>query len=203
MRDEEVRARTVTMGLSLGDETWGKISELRSLWQFYGRSMNLTARLDEHALNTHIVESLQAVALASRLAGFEHWLDIGSGAGFPGLVIAACMGVRVTCVEPRAKRASFLEIALRKLGRADCRVARGRIESGHWVGIEGSASPELGDVASARAVFEPRRWMEEARPWVRPGGVIVVHMSVVDPDLEAELVGRVDGERWSIRGYRV
>lgn len=165
--------------------------------------MNLTARLDDDALNTHILESLQAVALVSRLDEvFEHWLDVGSGAGFPGLVVAACLDMKVTCVEPRAKRASFLELALRKIGRVDCRVIRGRLEQGKWIGFQGDAL-ELAGVASARAVFEPMRWLAEARHWVRPGGVIVVHLGVGDADPEGETaLDRVDGERWSIRGYR-
>lgn len=201
MRSDELLAHAGSLGLELDAPTWGKIVELRGLWQFYGRSMNLTARLDEDALNTHIGESLQVVALARRLGDVEHWLDVGSGAGFPGLVVAACCpGLRITCIEPRAKRASFLEIALRKLGCSDARVLRGRIEQGRWTGIEGEP-PGLADVASARAVFEPRRWMDEARPWVREGGVIVVHLGVGDADV-GDGIDRVDGERWSIRGYR-
>ncbi len=191
------------MGLRLEEATWGKLAELRRLWQFYGRSMNLTARLDETALNTHILESLQAVLVVERLEISGHWLDVGSGAGFPGLVVAACLSTtKVTCVEPRAKRASFLEIALGKIGRSDCRVVRGRIEQGRWLGIEGEA-PELAEVASARAVFDPKRWLAEARPWIRPGGVILVHLGVGDGDPDGEVsVARVDGERWSIRAYR-
>jgi 16S rRNA (guanine527-N7)-methyltransferase len=201
VRDSDLQTRVGEMGLELEETTWGKIAELRRLWQFYGRSMNLTARLDEAALNTHILESLQAVALASRLDPFEHWLDVGSGAGFPGLVVAACIDARVTCVEPRAKRASFLELALRKVGRADCRVIRGRIEQGKWTGFQGEGL-DFADVASARAVFEPVRWMAEARGLVRPGGVIVVHLGVGDADPVGETrLGRVDGERWSIRAY--
>ncbi len=196
-----MRARARELGLELAETRWEKIAELRRLWQFYGRSMNLTARLDDLALNTHIFESLQVVALAARLPSFEHWLDIGSGAGFPGLVVAACIEARMTCVEPRAKRASFLDLALRKVGRDDARVLRGRIEQGTWTGIDGE-SPGLADVVSARAVFGPERWLAEGRAWLRPGGVVIVHLGVDDTDPPGEVcLERVDGPRWSIRAY--
>lgn len=200
MRADELHAHARALDLDLDPATWAKIEELRGLWRFYGRSMNLTARLDDAALNTHVAESLQVVALARRVGGFAHWLDVGSGAGFPALVVAACLDTRLTCVEPRAKRASFLDIALRKLGRSDARVLRGRLERDRWIGIEGEA-PEPADIASARAVFEPREWLARARTHLRPGGLVIVHLGVADPDV-AEPLARVDGERWSIRAYR-
>lgn len=56
----------------------------------------------------HIVDSAQLLALADV---HGRWLDIGSGAGFPGLVVAA-LGQREVClVEPRRKRAEFLKLA--------------------------------------------------------------------------------------------
>ncbi len=200
MRADQLHAHAHALDLELDPATWDKIEELRGLWRHYGRSMNLTARLDDDALNTHIAESLQVVALAHRVGGFARWLDVGSGAGFPALVVAACLDTQLTCVEPRAKRASFLEIALRRVGRRDARVLRGRLEHDRWLGIEGDA-PEPADVASARAVFEPREWLTRARAHVRPGGLVIVHLGVNDRDI-AEPVARVDGERWSIRGYR-
>lgn len=200
MRADQLHAHARALDLELAPATWDKIEELRGLWRHYGRSMNLTARLDDDALNTHIAESLQVVALAHRVGGFAHWLDVGSGAGFPALVVAACLDTRLTCVEPRAKRASFLEIALRRLGRSDARVLRGRLERDRWLGIEGDA-PEPADVASARAVFEPREWLARARTHLRPGGLVIVHLHAGDPDI-GEALARVDGEHWSIRAYR-
>lgn len=194
MQGDELRAHAAAVGLDLDELAWGKLAELRRLWQHY------SPQLDEDTLNTHIVESLQAVALASRLGAIEHWLDVGSGAGFPALVVGACLDLTITCIEPHEKRANLLELVLRKTARGKPRVLRGRIEQGRWKGV-GGAAPILADVASARAVFGPERWLVEARPWVRPGGVILVHLGLEDPDV-GELVDRVDGPRRSIRGYR-
>ncbi len=69
----------------------------------------------------HIVDSAQLVPLARDPAGA--WLDIGSGAGFPGLVVAIVTGAPVLCVEPRARRAEWLRHAADTLGLTTVTVA--------------------------------------------------------------------------------
>jgi 16S rRNA (guanine527-N7)-methyltransferase len=178
-----------------------KLLILKDFFRFYARSMNLTGRSDEEALNSHIIEGLQVVALAQQLKIGGRWLDVGSGGGFPGLVLAAWLEVSLVLVEPRAKRASGLELALAKIGRQDARVLRGRLEAGKWKPIEGGALEPGFDAASARAVFSPERWLNEATPWMRPGGVICLHLGAGEAaPIGARVLGRVDGERWSAVG---
>ena len=66
-----------------------------------------------HIWARHVVDSAQLVALATDPAG--PWLDIGSGAGFPGLVLAILTGAPVLCVEPRARRVEWLRRAAAEL----------------------------------------------------------------------------------------
>lgn len=68
--------------------------------------------------NRHIVDSAQLIGLADGAPAGE-WIDIGSGAGFPGLVIAALTERRVCLVEPRKRRAEFLLEVVNALGIAD------------------------------------------------------------------------------------
>lgn len=184
--------------------TTGKIDKLLKIKEFlifYGRSMNLTA--SAAGLDDHIVEALQVVALARRLGVGGRWLDVGSGGGFPGLVLAAWLDVSFVFVEPRAKRASALELALAQIGRPDVKVLRGRLEKGKWQPLAGEWLEPGFDAASARAVFGVERWVEEARPWVRAGGVVVLHVGAGEgvPG-GCEVVGRVDGGRWGAVGVR-
>ena len=65
----------------------------------------------------HIVDSAQLIGFASDAEG--DWLDIGTGAGFPGLVVAALTERRTILVEPRKRRAEFLQAAAESLGIAD------------------------------------------------------------------------------------
>jgi 16S rRNA (guanine527-N7)-methyltransferase len=76
----------------------------------------------------HVVDSAQLLSLVSDAAG--EWLDIGTGAGFPGLVIACLREAPITLCEPRRRRADFLQAAAARLGLADrvtvaaCKVER-------------------------------------------------------------------------------
>lgn len=86
----------------------------------------------------HIVDSAQLLPLTGD--GSSRWIDIGSGAGFPGLVIAAA-GRRVTMIEPRPKRTAFLAHVVEALG-LDAEVLTAKAQT-----VE-----RKGDVISARAV---------------------------------------------------
>ena len=74
----------------------------------------------------HIVDSAQLVPLAD-VDG--PWIDIGSGAGLPGIVVAILTEREVTLVEPRGKRAEFLRTAAQALGLFNVSVAASRIET--------------------------------------------------------------------------
>jgi 16S rRNA (guanine527-N7)-methyltransferase len=88
----------------------------------------------------HILDSLQLLDLAPRPPGL--WLDIGSGAGLPGLVIAIASTYRVILTEPRRRRAEFLAHCCRELGLDHVTVEQRRVETLKLVA----------DVVSARAV---------------------------------------------------
>jgi len=76
----------------------------------------------------HVVDSAQLLDLARGRLG--PWLDIGTGAGFPGLVIACLRDASIALCEPRRRRAAFLETCVHRLGITDhttvaaCRVER-------------------------------------------------------------------------------
>ncbi|MDQ2877513.1 MAG: class I SAM-dependent methyltransferase [Pseudomonadota bacterium] len=90
----------------------------------------------------HLVDSAQLLLLADEEKN-GIWLDIGSGAGFPGLVIAALSGYEVHLVEPRRRRAEFLAGAARQLEIADRTLV-------HAAKVENVQV--IADIISARAV---------------------------------------------------
>jgi 16S rRNA (guanine527-N7)-methyltransferase len=120
---------------------------LLSEWQ---RVHNLVARkaLDE-VWTRHVADSLQLLQYAP--LDFRQWVDLGSGAGFPGLVVAIASRHRderrphFTLVESNAKKVAFLRAAIRTTG-ANASVANERIEA-HAAKMAGQA-----DVISARAL---------------------------------------------------
>ena len=107
-----------------------------------------------HLWARHMVDSAQLLLFAP--AGWRHWVDIGTGAGFPGLVIAALCDAEVTMIEPRKLRASFLARCIAELDLPNARVSA---TSAHHVLLS-----RLGDVISARAVAPLGRLFELASP---------------------------------------
>jgi 16S rRNA (guanine527-N7)-methyltransferase len=125
-----------------GDDGIAAMTHLASLVREEARIQNLVAPSTLDALwSRHIVDSAQLLALGAPYPGL--WLDIGTGAGFPGLVVAALTDRPVLLVEPRKRRADFLHRCCASLGVADrTKVATARIER-----VEAQAA-----VISARAV---------------------------------------------------
>ena len=80
--------------------------------------------------NRHIVDSAQLLTFSDAANESDLWIDIGSGAGFPGLVVAALSKRHVWLVEPRKRRAEFLSDAGASLGLASrVRVIADKVET--------------------------------------------------------------------------
>lgn len=103
---------------SVSRETMDKLDEYASLIETTSASQNLIAQSTiPHFWDRHMFDSAQLLRLIERPDGT--WLDVGSGAGFPGIVIALMTKLRYVLVEPRRLRAEFLNFAVHRLGLAD------------------------------------------------------------------------------------
>ena len=108
-----------------------------ALLQKWNQVYNLTAVRDPQAMLTHhLLDCLAAVApLRAQLASLAspgpiRLLDVGSGAGLPGLVLAICLPqLQVDCVDTVAKKSSFIQQAALTLGLAHLRGLHARVES--------------------------------------------------------------------------
>ncbi|GGB38775.1 ribosomal RNA small subunit methyltransferase G [Sphingomonas metalli] len=109
----------------------------------------------------HVVDSLQLLPLANRSSGA--WLDIGTGGGFPGMVLAIAGATPMLMVEPRRKRATFLSECVATLGLADARVAAAKVEQVDWtaavITARAVASVEKLLLAAAHCATEETRWL--------------------------------------------
>lgn len=111
------------------------LGRLEAYWlqlRKWNQKINLIAKgtTDEEIVENHFVDSLTLLPL---LAGDNvHLVDIGSGAGFPGLVVkAARPDIRLTLVEPRQKRVAFLGHIVRTLQLSDVAILACRVEERH------------------------------------------------------------------------
>ncbi len=111
--------RAVALGLTpVSRETVDRLDRFVGVFLQWQRRINLVAPSTEPQLWTrHVADSLQLLSLAPQA---RTWADLGSGGGFPGLVIACALadtpGTRVHLVESNVKKAAFLREAVRATG---------------------------------------------------------------------------------------
>ena len=114
----------------------------------------------------HIVDSAQLLRFAP---GDGDWLDLGSGAGFPGLIVPMLSNHRVVLVESRAKRIDFLERAIAMLSMEDVAVVAGmpleRLESAPYSVISARAFAPL-----PRLLELSYRFSTDNTMWLLPKG---------------------------------
>lgn len=133
-------------GRDVSRETFDRIQLFAERLKAAARTQNLISESTLGSLwERHILDSAQLVRFEPR-AGVS-WVDIGSGAGLPGLVIAALVEGPVTMVEPRRLRADFLSETVEALGlagRVSVAAARAERIAGRFDAITGRAVAPLG-----------------------------------------------------------
>jgi 16S rRNA (guanine527-N7)-methyltransferase len=113
-----IEAVEAAVGHRVSRETSDRLKRYVDLLLFENERQNLIGRSTVNEIwQRHIADSAQLVRFAPRPD--SSWLDIGSGAGLPGLVIAILTQGPVTLVEPRRLRAEFLTSVAQELGLAD------------------------------------------------------------------------------------
>lgn len=129
---------------------------------------------------------LNCAVIAPAFPSAASVVDVGSGAGLPGVVLAiARPDLQLVLLEPLLRRATFLEEAVERLGLTSVEVRRGRAEDLH--GAPGA------DVVTARAVAPMERLVRWCLPLTRPGGSLLA-MKGARAEEEMDVAGPVLGE---------
>lgn len=128
----------------------------------------IAASTVDHIWERHVLDSAQLIPLTGSAKSGD-WIDIGSGAGFPGIVVAVLTDRRIVLVEPRARRAALLEAMASDLGLANVTV--------HQAKIEKLPNERPAAIISARAVAKlaalfaiGHRHSDDDTIWVLPKG---------------------------------
>ena len=202
-----------TLGLVLTDDQVGRLLDYLSLIQKWTKVYNLTAVRDPAEMLTHhLLDSLAVVMpLRQQLVGMPsadassskgeagiHLLDVGSGAGLPGVVIAICCpDITVHCVDTVAKKAAFIQQVAVTLKLPNLKGVHARVENltDSYQVVSSRAFASLLDFTnwSVQALAEQGIWMamkgkhpaEEIA--ALPRNVSVFHVEQLDvPGLGAE-----------------
>lgn len=129
------------------------------LFRWNGRINLVSARSAEDVWHRHVADALQLLPLAPPAPG--RVIDIGSGAGFPGLVLAVATGWETHLVEADKRKAAFLNQAAAQLGLPNVRVHPRRVET--------APLPKAG-LLTARALAPLPVLLRHAHALLAPGG---------------------------------
>jgi 16S rRNA (guanine527-N7)-methyltransferase len=129
--EAELRGGLAALSLSLDERQIGQCLDYLDLIAKWNKVYNLTAiRSADDMLKHHLLDSLAVVPALLRQQGVTgRLLDVGSGAGLPGVIMAiACPGYAVTCVDAVSKKATFIQQVAISLGLAQLKGVHARIE---------------------------------------------------------------------------
>ena len=154
------------VGFNVPRETCEKLRAYLAFLIEQNETQNLISRTTvQDAWTRHIIDSAQLVAHAA--SGRSRWLDVGSGAGLPGIVLAILLDSPITLVEPRRLRVDFLHHCVSELGLRNAEIVPARVEK-----IDGQF-----DVITARAVASTSQLFASASHlahqgtrWILPKG---------------------------------
>ena len=144
--------------LNVSRETMARLQAYEALLREWQNRINLVSASTLSDLwRRHFYDCGQ---LCRFIEGRHSVVDIGSGAGFPGLVISIMTGANVTLIESDNRKAVFLREAARLTGAA-AQVVADRAEK---------VDPVAADVITARAVASVADLLALSEPWLKPGG---------------------------------
>src|SRR5690349_12726914 len=175
-RETSISAGLIALGLN---EFVGKselLAEYAELLLSDGRAAGLIGKSPD-VVTRHLLESC---ALISHMRSRAAFVDVGPGAGLPGVPIAAVTEAPVTLVESRARAAAFLRVALAALA-----IPGDVVQSP----AEDAARTPLRDAAEtvvARALAPPPVALELTVPFVRPGGSAVLLVGPTAREVQAQ-----------------
>ncbi|MCX7380571.1 MAG: 16S rRNA (guanine(527)-N(7))-methyltransferase RsmG [Alphaproteobacteria bacterium] len=148
--------------LGVSRETEERLRRFVDLLLKWNSTINLISRRDETQIwDRHVIDSL--ALLPALPAHASRAIDLGSGGGFPGVVLAIATGWRFDLVEVDQRKAAFLREAIRA-AQADATVHCARIET-----LRIEPAPLL----TARALAPLDRLLDLATPFLAPGGICV------------------------------
>jgi 16S rRNA (guanine527-N7)-methyltransferase len=171
-----LRAGLAELGFNFTAEQIEALLRLAALLERWAQGINLSSHRDVEAIVGRLI--LDAAALSRCLPPAAGLVDLGSGAGFPGLPIAVlrpeCM---VLLVEARERRHHFQKAAVRELGLRNVEAICGRAEQ---------LEPQPRAIALGQAMARPAQAVRWMKPWAQVGGWLALPGGESPPQIDSE-----------------
>ncbi|RKH42392.1 16S rRNA (guanine(527)-N(7))-methyltransferase RsmG [Corallococcus sicarius] len=168
------------LGVTVGEDVGPRLQRLMAELLKWNAKVNLTAiTAPEEVLEKHFLDSL---AVLPEVTGATTLLDLGAGAGFPGLPLKLVMPtLGVTLVDAVGKKVAFIKAAAASLGLTGVRGLHARAE-----GKPETEGIPRAQVLIARAFMDLPDWLGLAPAYVEEGGRVVAMLGKAQPDAELQ-----------------
>ena len=183
--DQVLREGAAKLGLDLGEQQCERLLAYGALILKWNKVYNLTALRDSASVLTHhLLDSLSVIGpLAREWPGRAGLLDVGAGAGLPGVVIAILReDINVSCVDAVAKKAAFVQQVAGELQLPNLRGLHARVES-----LTGQY-----ELISSRAFASLTDFFNGSKHLLAPGGVWMAMKGKLPTEELAQLPAGVD-----------
>ena len=167
--------------MELSEKQYDQFIKYMKLVQEWNQKINLTAITeDEEFIKKHFIDCIKAFK-SNELKSASSLIDVGTGAGFPGIPIAIMRpDLSVTLLDSLNKRINFLNIVVNALGLTNVKTIHSRAEDGARI----KELRENFDIATSRAVANMTVLAEFCIPYIKVGGHFV---ALKGPAIEEEL----------------
>lgn len=159
-----LKERLEAENVKVDDDFYDLVQKYKSHLLKWNKTHNLTGAKDEQTLDDFIFDAVYPVKFLPKC---DTLLDIGTGAGFPGLILAmALKDTKVTLAEPLTKRASFLQFIKADLGLENVKVVKKRVED---------MDAQIFDVVTSRAVTDTQMLLKLSKNFRDEHSVILFY----------------------------
>ena len=174
MFKEEFLNKTKELGITITEEMLNKLDTYYHILKEENNKYNLTRIIEEDAVYLkHFYDSLTITKVID--INNQSICDIGSGAGFPGLVLAICFpNTKLTLIESNGKKCNFLNIVKDKLNLTNVTILNARAEE------FSKNNREVFDIVTARAVAPLKHLLEYSVPLLKIGGYFITMKANVE-----------------------
>ncbi len=141
MAQSDLQLQIETLNLEFDSLFYERCEKFKALLKQWGAIHNLSAQLKDDQIEKNIIDSIYPLKF---LNGFESLIDIGTGAGYPGMILAiARPEANIVLCEPKSKRVAFLNFVKNTLELENVEVVQNRVEN---------LPPKAYDIITSRAV---------------------------------------------------